>query len=300
MMENYLFNFEIKDWETWGKVYCLKEEFTPLIKQIFDIEGLDFKSIENCKPGTNGVFRVGNYIVKIFVPLESGYDSLPDYKAELYAIERANTIGVSVPRLATIGKIQDRYLFRYLVMDFVEGETLGDIKDTLNRDQKIKIGKELRNIVQRWAITCENFNGIDVVERTLNSKRWKDAPAKIRGEQIRYIESLNSEPFVYVHGDLTEDNLIISNTGNITVVDFADSICAPAIYEDMTVICDAFNFDKDFIEGYYGNINSEDLLEICINAILCHEFGYQVVKNVFGPVDSIQELSDGIRKKLTS
>lgn len=68
----------------------------------------------------------------------------------------------------------------------------------------------------------------------------------------------------------------------ITVVDFADSLCAPAIYEDMTVICDAFSFDKDFLKGYYRNYNSEEIIEICINAILCHEYGYHVVKNVFG------------------
>lgn len=297
-MINYLFDFEIKDWETWGKVYCAKEEFTPLIKRIFENEGLDFGPLENCKPGTNGVFKVGQYIAKVFVPLESGYDSMPDYTAELFAMERANIIGVSVPRLVAKGQIQDKYLFRYLIMDFVEGETLGDIKGTLSRKQKRDIGKELRNIVQGWATTCDNFNGIDAIGRTLNSKRWQDAPTEIREEQKKYLENLKSQPFVYVHGDLTEDNLIVGNNGRITVVDFADSLCAPSIYEDMTVICDAFSFDKDFLEGYYGNISSEEILEICINAILCHEYGYHVVKNVFGQLKSINELSNAIRNKL--
>ena len=299
-MMNFLFDFEIKDWETWGKVYCSKEEFTPLIKEIFKNEGLDFKTLENCKPGTNGVFRAGKYIAKVFVPLESGYDSMPDYKAELFAMERANAIGVSVPRLVAKGQIQDRYLFRYLIMDFVEGETLGDIKETLSRKQKIDIGKELRTIVQGWASTCGNFNGIDAIGRTLNSKRWQDAPAEIREVQKKYLENLKRESFVYVHGDLTEDNLIVGSNEKITVVDFADSLCAPAIYEDMTVICDAFSFDKDFLEGFYGNSSSEELLEICINAILCHEYGYHVVKNVFGPVTSMNELSEKIKKKLES
>ncbi|WP_353097467.1 hypothetical protein [Tissierella praeacuta] len=182
-MINHLFNFEIKDWETWRTVYCSKEEFTPLIKEIFKNEGLDFKTLENCKSGTNGVFRIGKYIAKVFVPLESGYNSMPDYKAELFAMERANAIGVSVPRLIAKGQIQDRYLFRYIIMDFVEGHTLGDIKGTLSRKQKIDIGKQLRNIVQAWATTCNNFNGIDVIVRTLKSKRWQDAPIEIREDQ---------------------------------------------------------------------------------------------------------------------
>lgn len=298
-MINYLFDYEIKDWETWGKVYCSKEEFTPLIKEIFNNEGLDFEPLEICNPGTNGVFQVGKYIAKVFVPLESGYDSMPDYKAELFAMERANAIGVSVPRLIAKGQIQDRYLFRYLIMDFVEGRTLGDIKGALSRTQKIDIGKELRNIVQGWATTCDNFNEIDVIERTLNSKQWQDAPADIRKEQKKYLENLKSEAFVYVHGDLIEDNLIVGSSGKITVIDFADSLCAPAIYEDMTVICDAFSFDKDFLEGYYGDRGSEELLEICINAILCHEYGYHVVKNIFGSVTSMNELRNRIRNKLT-
>lgn len=297
-MKNYLFNFEIKDWETWATVYCSKDEFTPLIKEIFKKEGLEFKKLENCKPGTNGVFRVGKYIAKVFVPLESGYDSMPDYKAELFAIERANLMGISVPKLIANGQVEDRYLFRYLIMDFVEGETLGDIKGTLTRKQKMDIGEQLRYIVQSWATPCENFNGIDVIQRTLNSKRWQDAPTDIREAQKRYLENLKGEPFVYVHGDLTEDNLIIGSSGEITVVDFADSLCAPAIYEDMAMICDAFSFDKDFLKGYYRNYNSKEIVEICLNAILCHEYGYHVVKNIFGPVNSYDELRDRIRGRI--
>lgn len=297
-MVNHLFNFEIKNWKTWENVYCSKEEFTPLIKKIFHNEGLNFKPLENCKPGANGVFRVGKYIAKVFVPLESGYNSLPDYKAEVFALERANEIGVSVPNLVAKGHIQDKYLFRYLIMDFVEGDTLGDIKSTLSSAEKIHIGKNLRSIVQRWATRCDNFNGINVMERTMNSKWWQDAPEEIKEKQKKYLENLKVEPLVYVHGDLTEDNLIIGSNGKITVIDFADSLCAPAIYEDMTVICDAFSFDKDFLEGYYGNSSSEELLETCINSILCHEYGYHVVKNVFGPVNSFNELKDKIRGKL--
>ena len=56
-MTDSLFDFEISDWETWGAVYCSKEKFAPLIRKIFNNEALEFEQIENCKPGTNGVFR---------------------------------------------------------------------------------------------------------------------------------------------------------------------------------------------------------------------------------------------------
>lgn len=298
-MTNHLFQFDIHDWSTWGEVYCSKEEFTPLIQYIFECEGLEFEALENCKPGTNGVFRVGEYVVKVFVPLESGYDSLPDYRAELFAMERANEVGVSVPKLIAKGQIQDKYLFRYLIMECVKGENLGEIKDTLGREQKLEIGKKLRDIVRGWATPCENFNGVDAIGRTLRSKRWEEASDEIKNAQKRFLEGLKKESFVFVHGDLTEDNLMVDQSGKLTVIDFADSLIAPGIYEDMTLICDAFHFDRDFLEGYYGNISTEELTEKCMGAILCHEYGYHVVKSMFGPVADLRELRDKIVEQLT-
>jgi len=299
-MTDWQFNFIIKDWATWGGVFCSVRDFQPLIKKIFDQEGFALHAVENCKPGTNGVFRIGPLVIKIFVPIESGYDSWPDYQAELYALERANALGVSVPRLQAKGEIQDRYLFRYLIMDYVYGETLGDRKAALNPEEKIAIGRTLRQIVRSWATPCENFNGIDVIQRTLNSPRWHDAPADIRDAQKRCLHRLNRDDFVYVHGDLTEDNLIIGDSGDVTVIDFADSIRAPAIYEDMAIACDAFNFDLDLLQGYYGKITAEDLLDRCIQAILVHDYGWQVVKNTFGSVHHMADLRTRIMQRLTS
>lgn len=295
-----LFEFEIRDWETWGRVFRSIAHFTPLVKHIFAIEGLDFAPLENCKPGTNGVFRVGDYIAKVFVPPESGYNSEPDYRAELYAMERANALGVSVPKLVAKGEIQDRYLFRYLVMDYVHGETLGDIKGSLKTRQKVRIGKNLRNIVQAWATPCEDFNGVDVIARTLASKRWASSPAALRVDQRQYLSSLKLQPRVYVHGDLTEDNLIVDANGGITVVDFADSLCAPSVYEDMTIICDAFSFDRDFLRGYYGNISVEELADLCLKAILCHEYGYNVVRAVLGEPGDSADLKRCVLAKLAT
>lgn len=299
-LTDFLFDFIINDWDTWGKIYCSTDDFEPLIKRIFNKETLVFHPVENCKPGTNGIFRVGPYVIKIFVPIESGYDSWPDYRAELFALERANTLGVSVPRLLAKGEIQDRYLFRYLIMDYIEGETLGDRKASLSSGEKNAIGSKLRQIVQRWATPCENFNGVDVIKRALGSQRWNDAPADIKEEQKRYLSELDGDSFVYVHGDLTEDNLIIGNRGEVAVIDFADSVRAPAIYEEMTIICDAFSFDIDFLNGYYGRMAPAELLERCVQAILCHEYGYHVVKNLFGSVYSLADLKSRIISRLTT
>jgi predicted Ser/Thr protein kinase len=148
-MIKHFFNYEIVDWESWSRVFRSTKQFYYLVKEIFRIERLAFDEIENCKPGTNGVFKVGNFIVKIFVPKESGYNSAPDYTSELYALKMANQLGVSIPNLLAYGEIRDKYLFRYLIMDYIEGKTLGDIRECLTKKQKQLIGAKLRKIVDK-------------------------------------------------------------------------------------------------------------------------------------------------------
>ena len=63
-----LFNELIHNWSEWGMVFQSVEAFTPLAKEIFRREGLAFSGLENLTPGTNAVFRAGDYVIKIFVP----------------------------------------------------------------------------------------------------------------------------------------------------------------------------------------------------------------------------------------
>ena len=79
-----LFKEENFDWTSWGKVFQAAESFGPLIKYIFKLHKLPFSSIEHCTPGTNAVFKVGSYIIKIFAPNESGMDTDSDYNTELF------------------------------------------------------------------------------------------------------------------------------------------------------------------------------------------------------------------------
>jgi hypothetical protein len=98
---------------------------------------------------------------------------------------------------------------------------------------------------------------------------------------------------------LTEDNIIIKGE-EIYILDFADSVCAPAIYEEMTVICDAFAFDLEFLKGYYSKLDITCIVDRCIDALLCHEYGFLVINNIFGKVDNIETLRSLIRRRLTS
>ena len=61
-----LFNYTIKNWDDWGKVFQSIEEFTPLAQEIFCREKLEFANLEILSAVTYAVFRAGFYVVKIF------------------------------------------------------------------------------------------------------------------------------------------------------------------------------------------------------------------------------------------
>lgn len=73
-----IFTAGIDGWSSWGKIFQSIEAFEPLVKYIFNRHNLTFTEIEHCTPGTNAVFKVGNYVVKIFAPKESGMDTDSD------------------------------------------------------------------------------------------------------------------------------------------------------------------------------------------------------------------------------
>ncbi len=297
-MKSKFFKYEITDWESWSKVFCSIDEFASLIEEILRQERFVSSKIENCKPGTNGVFKVGEVIVKIFVPKQSGYDSYPDYKTELFALRRANNLDITAPKLLASGEIRDKYLFRYLLMEHIDGPTLGDIKESLSKKEKEVLGGKLKEIVSSWATTCEDFNRINVLNRTLSSSRWQGASKELLDYQKKIINELRNEELIYVHGDLTEDNIIVDDKKQIVILDFADSVRAPAVYEDMTIICDAFSFDGAFLKGYYGKFDDDYIVNRCITSLLSHEYGYLVIKNIFGDVKKVEDLKCNIRKKL--
>ena len=215
-------------------------------------------------------------------------------------MERANALGVSVPKLVVRGAIADRYLFRYLVMEYIQGETLGDRRASLSSGEKREIGRQLRRIVDGWATPCGDFNGIDVIARSLRSPRWRAAPERFRAEWEQFLRGYRGGDNVYVHGDLTAENLLVCPNGKLTVIDFADSVRAPEIYETMPIVCDAFCFDRDFLEGYFGHYDPATLAKRCLEGILIHEYGWQTAKGLFGDFESIRELFDKVYRRLLS
>jgi serine/threonine protein kinase len=289
---NCLFTHEIYDWPSWGRVFQSIEAWRALIRYIYQKEKLPYAEIESCTPGTNAVFKVGRFIVKIFAPKESGMDTDSDYDTERFGLERAGLLGIHAPRLIASGDVQDKYLFRYLVMDYIDGISFNKIEKTLSYEEKVAVGQKLRAITDKMNTPCARFNAIDVVDRAICSTRWTAFPAEFNRERLAYLEKLHMDESekVFVHGDLNPDNILLDADKELYIIDFADAVLAPVSCELALTTSELFCFEKPFMQGFFGDYTAEDIAELCINGLLIHDYGAGILRASLGSADGISSL----------
>lgn len=287
----YLFKNEISNWETWSVVFHSIKAFEPLVHLILKKENLPVVKLEECKPGTNAVFKAGSYVVKVFAPIESGMNTDNNYFTELFSMERANKLGINVPALIAKGEIKDKYLFKYLIMEYAHGIELGDIRKRLTNDDKRNIGKQLRDITDRLNTYCTSFNNVNIKERVLVNKRWNALPDSFVNERLGYVQGLAMNDLVYVHGDLNKDNILVDDKNTLTIIDFADALLAPKEYELAVLICEVFDFSQPYLEGFFGIVDLEDITDKCLKGLLIHDFGLNIIKDNIGHTDEINNIA---------
>ena len=98
-----LFTHTIRSWRDWGRVFQSIPAFTPLAREICRREGLPWAELTPLTPGTNGVFRCGEAVLKIFFPKESGLDPAVDFYPEQAAAQPAASWGVPTPPVLAHG-----------------------------------------------------------------------------------------------------------------------------------------------------------------------------------------------------
>ena len=290
----FKFNETIDAWQDWERVFQNIEAWRPLIAHIYARERLPLAEIEHLTPGSNAVFRTGQYVVKIFAPEEAFPHSPMDFASECFGQAHANRLGVSVPRLVTHGAVEDKYLFRYTVSEFIEGRPLKDVP--LTDAEKVSAGSQLRGICDRWNTPCAPWGGLRLPECLL-AARYVDGMREDGGfterfiaERARYLRQLPLDPaeFVYCHADLCMDNYLLREDGDIAILDFADSQYAPVCVEH-AVAAAGFEFEKPYLQGFFGNISAEELTELCLRGLLLSING-RYIFDYFCPAAKIESL----------
>ena len=297
----HLFNSEINGLSSWEKMFQSIDAWEPLINHILKKEKLPVSKIENLKPGTNAVFKCGKYVVKIFTPDESGIISRVDFQSEIFALSYVSSLGVLVPKLITYGEVEDKYLFSYMITEYIDGIDFNEFSANLNNNEKIILAKRIREITDLFNRKCDRFNETDFIHDKNRHKRWDKYSENFKTERLEYLNAHDFGENVFVHGDLCYDNIIINSNNSIHTIDFADSGLAPLAYEHGHLASELFRFHKPFLEGYFGRYNTLDIADLCFNGLIIHDFGGDIVsENVAGvnEISCLDDLRNMIYKKL--
>jgi len=292
-----LFTAQINNWSDWSKVFQSIPAFTPLVEYILSNEHFPPAKIESLTPGTNAVFKVGKYVIKIFAPADSGMDQTVSLQSELFAAKRADALGILTPKPVAAGFVEDKYRFAYIITEYISGVPFTDAVQTMTPDEKTDFGRNLRVITNKLNTPCEPFNPIDVINDKDRWKRWDKYPERFKSERIAYIQSHDFGQKVFVHGDLSGDNILLTSHGGLCILDFGDAVLAPIVYEQELIAIDIFTFDPALLYGFFGNYQVDELADLCFNGLLIHDFGGDTVEEHIGKPGKFQCLED-LRKKL--
>jgi serine/threonine protein kinase len=301
------FSDELNGLESWRNVFCSIKAFTPLIYEILMSEQLIVQGkIESLTPGTNAVFKIDNMVIKIFAPFETGFDTECDYNAELYSMQLANMKFISVPKIIAFGEIRDKYLFRYIIMEFKNNEI--GINDILSSSIE-----EKQHFVQKVKDILKKLNKpVDSPIKSITSKNKDEQLEIMTGLNSKLIEELIAcssqvilDNLVLVHGDITRDNILVSKTNDITLIDFADCIQAPSFYEFPAIIFELFLCDRELVSCFVGNRNKDVFLDLLLKGLSIHTCCGYILKDYFvrihlplDKIDSIVNLKDLLKKDL--
>jgi len=169
-------------------------------------------------------------VAKIFAPVESGLNPAHDFVVEREALRFAAEAGVPVSTPTAFGCIEDAYVFRYIRMEWVDGREAGDVLPGFGAAELEGFVQAFKGLLRKLNRQPSRrlFDPIDAVERAVHNPRLSALPDTLAGDMRARARAAKASASVFVHGDLTRENVLIRPDGGIVVIDFADSNIAPA------------------------------------------------------------------------
>ena len=267
--------YVIESMQQWGRVFTDPDYWRPMIEHILEKHDLgDLRQIRAGYPGSNAVFWVNDtFIVKIF---GQAWKEDFDRELELYR-HLAAYDSLLVPKVMADGAISAGQEWKYMVMEGLPGERLGDVWKDMPRDNQLEIGEHLGKIVkQLHSVPVDGIRSMETSKvgwsqfvqtqmaccvehhRTNNS-----LPEHLLAQIPDYLESANplfADNFFpcIVNSDLTRDHVLLSQVGShwqsTGIIDFGDVKIGYRDYEFVALYLDAFDCDvevmRTFLQAY--------------------------------------------------
>jgi len=108
----------------------------------------------------------------VFLEEINGWDDWGN-TCEILGMKRAMKLGINIPSIIATSHIEDKYLFRYIIMDYIDGTDARNILKYYSASEKIDFVHQLKeNINKMNSINEGSFPTVDVKEKALENTRW--------------------------------------------------------------------------------------------------------------------------------
>ncbi|MBN1875557.1 MAG: aminoglycoside phosphotransferase family protein [Anaerolineae bacterium] len=298
----------IHTWEEWGRVFTNVSQWEAAVREICRREAIPVNDIEAGFPGTNAVFVVDQaYVVKIYAPF-----CREDFELERELYSLLASIGnFPVPHLMAQGILEDHIDWPYIVMNFIPGQPIAEVRAQIPKQNLNKIAGTLgRAVRQLHKIPLDVITSLDTSlegwQKFLQQQRDKVVvanqqqhvlPPELIVEIPAFLDAclpeLSTSPLVLLNGDLTQDHvLLVQNTNQWRIsglIDFADSLIGPREYEWIALWFGALdrNFDElqCFMHQYDPALSlDEAFFQRAMAFTFLHEFGAEIIAWVLGRI----------------
>lgn len=262
---------DLTDWKDFlGSENIIANLVYPILKQC----NISVYSVKKIDLGTNAVFDLGNYILKIYAVNKNSNSKL-DCIREVILSNLFMSSHYRVPAIIKTGYINDRYTIYYNVME--KFNDLVPVCNILSDPDSLNYTAFLQEL--HVLINCIHSLQVDPNIVSLYSKSIMGELSKC-DEYVQYVNRYlinNHFKFGIVHGDLSETNIYFNNKGELIILDFEDWMFAPIIVEYPTV-CFELLKTPYIINDFFTNIPKNNLIEMLIAGIILHHESARFLK----------------------
>lgn len=310
---------QLENIEGYRRYFADPVAWRPYIEQVCQRHALDpGRVIRIGVPGTCPTFIVDDlWVVKFFGRLFDGNES---FQVELELGKWAESFALPFPEIVAVGQLfqaTSSWQWPYLVFQFVPGESIGEVYEQVNLEDKLALARWMAKLTLRMhqaALPASEIfqpawdTFVDLLQRQRATCRqsfqeWGCLPEGLFSQVDNFLLPLDelvdthSTPHL-IHADLTADHVLGRLEGgrwnSLALIDFGDAMIGNFYYELVALHLDLFHGEKPLLAAYldaYG-LDEQARRQLPIRAMnmaLLHRF--DVLEPVFEREPSLREVS---------